>query len=78
MLENYLSLNQLLSPMKDVKRAIQHKNLPSTMPPFQITNATNTTRTIANGAKVIKTLHFEFHNLKPMSNSSSVKPAHQS
>jgi hypothetical protein len=60
------------------KRAAKRKDLPSTMPPFQNINATNTTRTIANGVKFNKTLDFEFHNLKLISNTSSIKPAYYS
>jgi hypothetical protein len=60
------------------KWAAKRKDLPSTMPPFEIINATDTTRTNANGVKVNKTLHFEFHNLKLISNTSSIKPAYYS
>ena len=41
-------------------------------------NATNATMTNANGAKAIKTSHFEFHNFKQMSQTSSARPEHYS
>jgi hypothetical protein len=41
-------------------------------------NATNATMTNINGAKAIKTSHFEFHNFKQMSQTSSARPEHYS